>query len=146
MGQMFDIVKLRKAIRKKQATINRNSKKLKSAPKTVVVGWDKSSGSYPEQDGKPVSYIALIHEEGLGHHSEKGMVKNTTHIHGQEWIALYKELVKKGFKNGKSPNYFVIQEKVGRQMRDDLRRFTYEIGLVDTQRLANSIIVRYKRR
>lgn len=146
MAQMFDIRKVKKAIRKKQATINRNSKKLKSAPKTIVVGWDGKSGTYPEQEKKPVAYIALIHEKGLGHQSEKGMVKNTTFLHSGEWLALYKKLVKQGFKNGKSPNYYTIAEKVGRQMRDDLRRYTYAIGLVDTQRLAHSIIIRYKRR
>lgn len=145
-GQMFDVKKLTKTIRKKQATINKNSKKLKSAPKTVIAGWDKSSGAYPEQDKKPVELIALIHEKGLGNHTEKGMVKNTTFKHSKEWVQLYKNLVAKGFKNGKTPNYYTIQEKIGRQIKDDLRSFTYEIGLVDTQRLANSIIIRYKRR
>lgn len=146
MGQMFDVTKLKKSIRRKQATINRNSKKLKNAPKTIVVGWDDKSGTYPEQGKKPVKYIAAIHEYGLGNHSEKAMVRNTIFLHEHEWVRMYRSLVKQKMKRGKTPNHYVIAERVGRKMRDDLRDYLYAIDLVDTSRLAHSIIIRYKRR
>lgn len=146
MGRMFDVRKLQKAIKKKQDTINRNSRKLKNAPKRIIVGWDEKSGTYPEQDKKPVAYIAKIHEWGLGNHTEKAMVRTTVFKHEKEWVELFQKLIIEGSRKGKSPNYYTIAERVGRQMRNDLRSYLYEIDLVDTSRLARSIIIRYKRR
>jgi len=146
MAQMFDIKKVTEAIKRKQATINKQSKKLKTAPKYITVGWDSKSGTYPEQGKKPVEYIALIHEKGLGNHTEKGMAKNTTFLYQDEWNKLAKKLIKKGMKFGKTPDYYIIAEKIGERIKDNLREYTYMIGLVDTERLANSIIIKYKRR
>jgi len=146
MAQMFDIKKVTEAIKRKQATIDRNSKKMKTAPKYIYVGWDKSSGTYPEQGGKPVEEVALIHEFGTEHHTAKGMVSNTVFFCEDEWIKRATKLIKKGFKWGRAPDYYDIAEKLGRQIKSDLRDYTYSIGLVDTERLANSVIVKYRRR
>ncbi len=145
-GRMFDVTKLRKTIRKKQSTINKNSRKLKSAPKKIVVGWDSKSGSYPEQGKKPVWYIAKIHEYGTEHHPAKHMVGNTIFAHEKEWAKAYRRILNRKIKMGVVPNYFTIAEELGRRMRDDLKDYVYKIDLVDTSRLANSIIIRYKRR
>ena len=145
-GKMFDISKLKKAIEKKQATINRNSKKLKTAPKTISIGWFKQSGVYPEQGKRAVNYVAKIHEHGLGNHTEKGMIKNTVHLYRKEWVKEYRKLARKEINKGKTPDYYSISEKVGLMMKEDLRNYVYRIGLVDTSRLANSILVKYKRR
>lgn len=142
----LDVEKLKKRIDKKQDTINRRSQKLKNAPKVIKVGWFKESGNYPEQGKKPVEYIARIHEEGLGNHTDKHMVSNTIFEHKSEWASLYKKLVRKGSRFGRTPDYYKISEQIGVQMKKDLRNYVFGIDLVDTTRLANSILVKYSRR
>lgn len=139
------IEKAIRAIRRKQNTINKASRAMKRAPKYIFAGWTDKSGSYPEQGGKPVKYIACIHEKGLGPHTEKGMVANTTYLHSKEWQKLYARLVRRGSKKGKIPNYYEIFEKVGEQMKQDLRMYTISLGLVETTRLINTIVVNYRR-
>lgn len=146
MGNVVNVRKIQKAIKRKQETINKLSNKLKTAPKYIFAGWDTKSGTYPEQDRKPVSYIAEIHDKGLGYQTRKDMVARTTNEYGESWQKLYIRLVNKYIKKGKNPDLFKVSEKVGERMRDDLRNYIYIIDLVDTERLANSIIVRYRRR
>lgn len=143
---LWDVKRIQEKIKKKQETIERNSKKMKTAPTKVEVGWDESSGTYPEQGGKPVSYIAEIHEYGLGPHSEKSMLSSTEFLHSDEWAEKYKSLVMKSIDKDRIPNYDKIFRTIGNQIKKDLRDRVYEIDLVETHRLANSIIVRYKRR
>ena len=145
MKKPIDVKKLKRAVARKQATIDRNSKALKKAPKKVLVGWDSSSGTYPEQDGKPVAYIAKIHEFGLGNHTEKAMSRITVEDNQKEWIKMYAKLVKQQSRRGKTPNYYDIGEQIGRQIKEDLEDYLYAIDLIDTTRLANSIIVKYRR-
>lgn len=146
MSNIVNVDKLRKAIMKKQETINKHSKKLKTAPKYIFAGWDEKSGTYPEQEGKPVWYIAEIHERGLGDHERKDMTKNTEEEHGESWQLLYAKLVNRYLKRGRIPDYFKIAEKVGERMKYDLENYVRRIDLVDTHRLVNSVIIRYRRR
>jgi hypothetical protein len=143
---MFDVNGLVKGIRKKQATINRNSKKLKSAPKYITVGWDASSGKYPERPEISVSYVAYLHEHGTKDFPAKNMIETTVFLHEDQWVKLYRKLAKKSLSKGQVPDYYTIAETVGEQMKRDLENYIYAIDLVDTQRLANSVIVRYSRR
>lgn len=145
MKKMIDVGKLHRAIARKQATIDRNSRAMRRAPKFVVVGWDSHSGTYPEQDGKPVSYIAQIHEYGLGNNTEKAMVRNTEYEHSKEWAQLFMKLVKKQSRGRKTPDYFDIFEQIGKRVKRDLRDYLYAIDLIDTTRLAESIIINYRR-
>ena len=145
MRDGIDVSKLVARIKKKQKTIDKNSKNLKRAPKYIFAGWGPESGSYPEQKGKPVEEIAEIHEWGLGAHSEKAMVRKTELEHSEKWEDLYMYLVTKAIKAGRNPNYYTIATKVGNQMRIDLRKHLFDINLIDTTRLANTIITKYRR-
>lgn len=144
--KMFDVEKLIAGIKKKQETINRNSRKMKTAPKSITIGWTKASGKYPEQNGKPVSYIATIHEYGLGNQTEKAMVSNTIFLHKKEWASLYRKLLAKELRRKAVADYYMIAEKIGEQMKLDLKNYIREIDLIETSRLMNSIIVTYSRR
>lgn len=144
--KMWDVDKIKEAIRKKQSTIDKNSRKMKTAPKSISIGWDQSSGTYPEQDGKPVWYIAKIHDEGLGPHSEKKMIETTIFLNRTKWAKLYSKLQGQALKKNKIPDYYQIAETIGETMKQDLEDYVYQIDLVETERLANSIITRYHRR
>lgn len=144
--QSIDISKAIRAINKKQATINRASRKLKNSPKYIRVGWDSKSGKYPEQDGTPVEYVAHIHDKGLGPHEAKHMLDNTKFLHAKEWAKLYKKLARKAMRKTNSTDFYDVSEIIGERMKEDLKNYVYDINLVDTTRLANSIIVRYSRR
>lgn len=148
--------KIKEQIRRKQATIIKNSKKLKSNPAHLVVGWTKESGIYPEQTtsskigGSPVKtevrYVARVHEYGLGNQTEKGFTRLTMEEHGKEWTAYLQESIDHLQKAGMDIDAQWLLERVGERVKKDLQQTLIEIDLIETSRLLNSIIIKFPRR
>lgn len=149
----YDLInapKFQKAMRKKQEKINEISRKMKKAPKSVNIGWDSSSGKYTEQatENKPaptVQEVALIHEWGTSTIPESAMLR-TTKARVEPMI---QELVKRKMKAAKRVrklDFYKLAEDIGELVKRELHDTVFTLDLVDTTRLANSIVIKYRRR
>jgi len=145
---------IKKEIKKKQDRMLRNSLKMVSSPMSIEIGWFYESGKYPESEGgQSVSYVAQIHEFGLGPHSPKGFVRITIDSHQKEWYDIFQSRVNIAVKNalkGKGSlnsfdKHFLLLE-IGNKIKRDLQDTITEINLIDTTRLKNSIIIKFDRR
>lgn len=145
--------KIKKQIRKKQETILRNSKKLKSNPAFVTIGWTKESGKYREQADRKkdkkapeVRYVARIHEYGLGNTTEKAFTRLTIEEHGKEWQEYLQESIDHLQASNMEIDPHWLLTRVAERVKIDLQNKIEAIDLVDTSRLKNSIIIKFPRR
>jgi len=155
---MMNLKKIQKAMAKKQATIEKRSRALKNAPVSVSVGWDKSSGKYTEQrikegrvtiqDAPMVVEVALTHEYGIGNHTEKAFIRNTIKENKDKWNKQLRTLYRQQPKtlSGKPVNWHTVMSRMGKIIKSDLKAKIIEIDLRDTDRLLESIIIKYHRR
>lgn len=161
-----NIEAIKRRMAKKQNTINKNAQKRKRIhPKNLFVGWTDKSGRYSEQaktervttnhrDGSTsskmmsikVKEVARIHELGLGNHPEKGMIRITSKANRKRWMKFYKQKVLPALMKGDKSKLWMELSKLGSIIKMDLKTTVLDIDLVDTGRLANSILVEYKGR
>lgn len=166
---IFDATQVQKAMKKKQETILRNAKKRKNiGPKNLMVGWTDKSGRYTEQgpkvleaatpaeqrkSGNPttekaikVKEVAKIHEFGLGNHTEVGFIRICKANNRRKWLKYYNKYINKWVVKGDRARFFPLLVHLGDMIARDLRQSVIDADLVDTQRMANSIVVDFKGR
>lgn len=148
MGYSFiDQQKIQRQIEKKQATIERNSRKMKTPPKKVSVGWFKESGKYIEQPEKPsVAHVANIHNYGFEGQTQKAFIELTIAENYNKWLKFVFSWMEHNLRLGKQPDLNLIAEELGELVKSDLGMTVYDMDLIDTGRLLTSIMVKYKRR
>lgn len=153
-------------MKRKQETISKNAKKRKRVmPKNLRVGWTDKSGRYTEQrptevvttthkDGTSttnwkaikVKDVARIHEYGLGNQTEKAFIRTTKNNNMKKWLKYYRRYVLPNVKKNDQKKILASLTDLGEIIREDLKNSVYDIGLVDTGRLVESILIEFKGR
>lgn len=142
-------------IQQRQDKMIRKSLKMVSDPMYIEVGWfDPESGKYPEEEsGAKVVDVARIHEFGLGGFPAKAFVRLTVDENNKEWAYEVQKAVnvaiakaKKGQSDLNSFNKHALLYTIGEQIKQDLRDRIEDIDLIDTSRLLNSILIKFKRK
>lgn len=114
----------------------------------VTIGWTEESGNYVEESRTiAVEYVAQIHNEGLsngrgGYHTEHRYLEQTLDWMNATQIGYFTEVALL-YAMGSDVQAVNLLQEIGKRGKDYLQSLIINYDLIDTQRLLNSVIIKY---